>query len=162
MKIFGLPLDNNWSLNGFSYSRWILPTYGCLSLILNLLIMVLAASAMRIYWIPILNMIEMMKEAGEKESRHSQYLEEICRIFFSCLIQTFYRHLMLSSVPTVFSYHVYVTRNWKNLWSNLLKIQEDMKLSKVFLKKCRRLCYFSLFTLILVCGTLRAMESLIY
>lgn len=53
-------------------------------------------------------------------------------------------------VETIFTIHVFVTDKCKYLWCNLLKIQEELKLTDNFFKKCRTRCYYALFLLLLV------------
>lgn len=139
MKIFGLPLDNDWSIYGFCYSSWILPIYCTLSLSIDSFINgVMAISAVRFNW----GIIRMGLDDPDLEARARSNLAR--------LVNTLYRQFMLSAVPAIFAFQAYATRNWKDLWLNLLNIHEDMKLSRNFIKKCKRRCFLALVVLLLV------------
>lgn len=145
MKLFGLPLDNDGRIYKCLSSRWILSIYCALSSILNLAITgVMTGLTIECRWTII---VELARNLQFK----TPYWRELCRLLLSNLAQVLSCHLVLSGVPTIFVIHVYATRSWKNLWINFLKIQEDMKLSRDFNRKCKTRCYFSLILLILVC-----------
>lgn len=143
MKLFGLPLDSDRNIDGFSFMRWILLVYSTSSVIFNLFInLAMAKSTIEMDWGVILITLQW-----------KMLFAEFRRSLVAGLVDSLSHKLILSIIPTIFVIHVYITRHWKNLWSNLLKIQHDMKLSNDFKSKCRRRCYFAFFLLIFVCDS---------
>lgn len=140
LKIFGLPLNNDWSICGLRYSQFVLPIYCISSLILNSVINgAVFVTAIDLLW----GIIMLVSEFPTGS-------EEVSRIMLAYLVNKLYRQLMLSAVPIIFALHVYMTKNWKELWLTFLNIQDGMKLSKCFMKKCKRRCYVTIGLLILV------------
>lgn len=151
-KLFGLPLDKDWSICGLRYSKWILPIYCSLSLIVDLLINgVMARSVLEKKWKNIL--------LGFNESHG--YEENYARAELAILTNSLSRYFLLAILPAIFSIHVYLTGNWNTLWLNLLKIQEDMKLSANFMKKFKWRCYSALVLLALVSESSFIYQSII-
>lgn len=141
MKLFGLPLDSDWSIYGLSYSRWIFPTFCTLSLMFGSIFNVIMSKSV----------LEANLEIVVLGLNVTLF-EEFSRMTLAGISGIFYCRFMLSAVPAVFAFHVYVTRNWEKLWLNLLKIQEDMELTRDFLKQCKkRCCYLTFALMILVC-----------
>lgn len=58
--------------------------------------------------------------------------------------------IFLVGIPVAFTFFTRMCGHWKNLWENLVQIQEEMNLSLHFHQRCRKHCYLALFLLALV------------
>lgn len=76
--------------------------------------------------------------------------DDTSRLLIVDLAQTVIYTSLVSGVQLIFMAHLFVTKKWKNLWLNLIKIQHEMKLPEKFFKKCRNRCYLALLLLFLV------------
>ena len=41
-------------------------------------------------------------------------------------------------IPLIFAFEFYITGGWRNIWSSIIRIDQDIKLTKTFYRQCRR------------------------
>ena len=58
--------------------------------------------------------------------------------------------VFLVGIPVAFTFLTRMGGRWKELWNNLLEIQQEMDLDLDFHRKCKRHCYIALFLLLAV------------
>lgn len=56
------------------------------------------------------------------------------------------------AIKSIFTIHIFLTSKCKELWGNVLKIQEELNLTSEFFKKCRTRCYLAFLLFLLVCN----------
>lgn len=142
VKIFGLQLDNDWDILSLSNFSRILRIYCILSLIINLVINGAMAASV---WEWAFGLI-ILQDSIFVHAR---------RILTARLVNILCHQIVLSAVPIIFYVNIQVIKNWKNLWLNILVIQEDMKLTNDFSRRCKRRFYFTFFLFSLVYGTIK-------
>lgn len=141
MNIFGVRLDSNErdAGKGLCRTRCIPAALGSVFLILNVSFSAFSVFHEMSEHFPIIIFLVL-------EMNHEQF----SRIELADLISNLYRHFLVSSVPIIFTFHLHLTGQWKDLWATLKLIQEEMKLTEKFYRQCRLHCCCAILLLIAV------------
>ena len=69
-------------------------------------------------------------------------------VFFP-ILKSFVNFALVSGVPMIFVAHL-VTGRWLSVWNSLIRIQDEMQLSKEFHRSCFNICLVAILLLCLV------------
>lgn len=70
---------------------------------------------------------------------------EECRLQMANGANYYYRYLLLIlGVPIIFSVNLVIKGKWTRLWTNLRRIQKELRLNERFYANCRKQCYLGL------------------